>query len=108
MEEIRKYLDEWFVTNLVTRDSANEKKGEVIKQLREMNKYEMAVIGKTVGIYFNEKFPKVKKGASQKVEESETDDAKAVMAKLRSSFLDADELGSQIYMAHMLAYQSAV
>lgn len=118
MEEIRKHLDEWFVTNTVTRDNANQRKEEAVKQLRTTGKYEMPLIGKTVGMYFNEKFPKEKKNASpapesdtewsssdEEVVNEETEERAATRVKFRNAFLDADERSFQIYLTQLLAYQ---
>ncbi len=126
MDEINKYLDNYFTENVVTRENMQQKRGELIKYFREMGKYEMSVIGKTIGMYFSCKFPKVKKDTPSEVVILKNEDAKksseddedeeeevyeetgeraATRDRLREAFMEADHLGFQIHMAQLLEYQ---
>ncbi len=57
-QDIVSYLDTYFTTNEVTRETVQQHRSKIFNALREENKYEKSEIGKTLGIYFNNKFPK--------------------------------------------------
>lgn len=112
MDEIRNYLDNWFIEHEVTRENAGQNRGNIIRELKGMNKYEMPVIGKTVGLYFNEKFPKEKKvkqvtqaqNMNGNAEDMSGEEGEPVieLTDKQKAFLMADEFGSVIMLTRAI------